>query len=270
MSKNPQKLRVRKLDPKNIKPHRLHLIVGKRGCGKTTLLKDLMYHLRNSVDFAMAMCPTMESASMLRSVLPECCVFDRYVGNKVDQLVQLAQQLVHSDKKRSFLLIADDVLYDRSVLRNPSIRNLFFNGRHLRTSFIILAQYMMDLTPDLRAQIDYLYVMRDNIVANRQRLYKNLFGCVSSFENFQSLMDNCTQNYECLCLDNTVQTVQPSECIFWYKAQMDLDDFSLGRNVFFDMTRRYKRKEPLEESCEAGSSKKDSGFQIEKADADED
>jgi hypothetical protein len=224
--------------------------------------------MRNSIDFAMAMCPTMESANMLKAILPASCVFERYVGSKVDQLVSLAQQLAHSKKQRSFLLVCDDVLYDKTVLRNAAIRNLFFNGRHLKVTFIILAQYMMDLTPDLRAQVDYLSCARDAIISNRQKLYKNLFGCVSTFENFQILMDSCTQNYECLCLDNTSQSSNPEDCIRWYKASLDLGEFKIGKRSFFDMTARYERSEPLEHYND--STKKTSGFHFEKDDCDSD
>ena len=239
-------VRIRRFDPATIKPHRVILIVGKRGCGKTTLLRDLMYHLRHSIDFGLAMCPTLESASMLRNALPDASVFDRFVPGKVEQLAALAQQLVASKRDRNFLFIADDVLYDRAVLKGTGIRNIFFNGRHLRITFIILAQYMMDITADLRAQIDYLFVMRENIVANRLRLYKYLFGCVPTFDEFCALMDRCTQNYECLCLDNTCADVRLQNCVFWYKAQADIPDFQIGRAIFQTLADRHRRPERIE------------------------
>lgn len=241
----PTRLRVRRLRPSTLKPYRLHLIVGKRGCGKTTLLKDLLYHFRNSVDFAIAMSPTAESANMLRQVMPPACVYDTYSPAVVEQLVALSQELAHGGKIRHLMLIADDVLYDRAVFRSPAIRNIFFNGRHLHVTFIILVQYMMDLTPDLRAQIDYLYIMRENIVTNRQRIYKHLFGCVPTFDMFQSLMDACTQNFECLCLDNTNPTDDASSGISWYKAQIDLPTFHMGRRVYYQLNHTCRRSKPL-------------------------
>jgi len=31
-------------------------------------------------------------------------------------------------------------------------------------------------------------------------------------------MDACTENYECLVLDNTVKSNKIQDCVFWYKA----------------------------------------------------
>jgi hypothetical protein len=35
---------------------------------------------------------------------------------------------------------------------------------------------------------------------------------------FCKVMDQCTENYECLVLDNTVKSNKISDCVFWYKA----------------------------------------------------
>ena len=35
---------------------------------------------------------------------------------------------------------------------------------------------------------------------------------------FSKVMDACTENYECLVLDNTVKSNKITDCVFWYKA----------------------------------------------------
>ncbi len=233
--------KITKFKPETIKPGRIIFIVGKRGCGKSTLLRELLSRVRDDVDYAMAMCPTMESAEMFRSCMPRSSVYDRYVPGKVEQLVAVAQHFAAAGKKRRLLLCLDDCLYDRNVLKSPTIRSIFFNGRHSGISLIVSAQYMMDLGPDLRTNIDYLFVMKENIISNRQKLWKYLFGCVPTFDDFCAIMDRCTQNYECLCLDNTLAGGTVPECVFWYKAATDLSAFEVGRRIFFDMDERSRR-----------------------------
>jgi hypothetical protein len=234
--------KITKFKPDSIKPGRISFIVGKRGCGKSTLLKDLLSRMSKDVDYAVAMCPTMESADMLRGCLPASSVYDKYSASKVDQVVAVASHYASIGKKKNILLCLDDCLYDRNVLKSPSIRQIFFNGRHLGITFVALAQYCMDISPDLRTQIDYLFVMKENIVSNRQKLWKYLFGCVQNFEDFSTIMDRCTQNYECLCLDNTLQGGTVQECVFWYKANSEIKDFKVGSEVFFKLDRQTKRK----------------------------
>lgn len=233
--------KITKFKPETIKPGRIHFIVGKRGCGKSTLLRDLLSRMTGQVDYALAMCPTMESAEMLRSCLPASSVYDKYVPSKVDQVVKVAQHFASLGKKRRFLLCLDDCLYDRNVLRSQAIREIFFNGRHMGITFVVLAQYCMDISPDLRTQIDYLFVMKENIVSNRQKLWKYLFGCVQNFDDFSAIMDRCTQNYECLCLDNTLNSGAVQECVFWYKASVDIEPFKLGLPAYFSMDAKAKR-----------------------------
>ena len=40
-------------------------------------------------------------------------------------------------------------------------------------------------------------------------------------------MDACTENYECLVLDNTVKSNKIQDCVFWYKATMH-KNFKVG------------------------------------------
>jgi len=61
----------------------------------------------------------------------------------------------------------------------------------------------MDMTPMIRTNVDYVFALRDNVRQNRENLYKAFFGVFPSFDTFCQVMDSCTENYECLVLDNT-------------------------------------------------------------------
>ena len=236
-------VRVKKFVPETIKKDRISIIVGKRGSGKSSLLKDLLYRMRDRFDFCMAMCPTMESATMLKECMPESSVFSRFSPAKVELLVQTAREIASKDKERHFLLVLDDVFYDKSICRSQAFRFIFFNGRHCRITCVILLQYLVDLPPDLRANVDYVFSMRETILANRMKLYKMFFGVFGSFDDFAAVFERCTQNYECICLDNTLQSTGVTDCIFWYKAQMDLESFKLGNKIFYQLQEEYRRAE---------------------------
>jgi hypothetical protein len=51
--------------------------------------------------------------------------------------------------------VLDDVLYDRAFFKSKQ-RQLLMNGRHDKIFTVISAQYLMDLAPSLRAQVDYV------------------------------------------------------------------------------------------------------------------
>ncbi len=64
------------------------------------------------------------------------------------------------------------------------------------------------------------------------------FGCFATFDDFNAVFDRCTQNYEALVLDNTVQTSSITDCIFWYKASTDLPPFRIGRPVYYALEQK--------------------------------
>lgn len=105
-------------------------------------------------------------------------------------------------------------------LKDPCIRQCFMNGRHWKIFFMLTMQYCMDLPPALRANVDYVFLLRENILQNREKLYKSFFGIFPSFDMFNKVMDACTENYECLVLDNTVRSNKIQDCVFWYKASV--------------------------------------------------
>ena len=94
------------------------------------------------------------------------------------------------------------------------------NGRHWKIFFMLTMQYCMDLTPDLRANVDYVFILRENIIQNREKLYKSFFGIFPTFDMFNQIMNACTENYECLVLDNTSKSNKIEDCVFWYKAKL--------------------------------------------------
>jgi hypothetical protein len=107
----------------------------------------------------------------------------------------------------------------------------------------------------MRTQIDYVFTMKENTIQNRLKLYKMFFGVFSTFDDFSAVLERCTQNYECLCLDNTVQTTSPQDCVFWYKARVDHARFRLCSPSFYRMDEQSRRavgSEPESEAADPG------------------
>jgi hypothetical protein len=80
---------------------------------------------------------------------------------------------------------------------------------------------VMDLPPALRANVDYVFLLRENITSEQRKTYISLSLVFSHhFDMFNKVMDACTENYECLVLDNTVKSNRIQDCVFWYKASV--------------------------------------------------
>ena len=231
-------LRVRRFDPATIRDARIVFIIGKRNTGKSVLMKDLLYHMPRP-DYVLAMAPTEDTLRMYREFLPENCIFDHFAQDKLDRVVSVQRELVNRGKKRNVLIILDDCLYQKGVLKSTSMRSIFFNGRHDNISLMCAAQYMMEVEVSLRTNIDYLFTMRENILMNRQKLFKYFFGQFAKFEEFDKVMTACTQNFRSLVLDGTVSSTNATDSVLWYKAAVEVPQFRLCKDIFWKLSDCY-------------------------------
>ena len=50
---------------------------------------------------------------------------------------------------------------------------------------------------------------------------------------FNKVMDACTENYECIVLDNTSKSNKIEDCVFWYKAKLR-KNFKVGAPEYWN------------------------------------
>ena len=138
-------LRVRMFDPKGIRSGRILFLIGKRHTGKTVLMLDLLYHMPRP-DYVVAMAPTEDTLAVFRKFLPACSIYDHFSQDALDRVVTAQRELLARGQKRTVLVILDDCLYQKNVLRSNAMRHIFFNGRHDNISLLCCAQYAFMLS----------------------------------------------------------------------------------------------------------------------------
>ena len=235
-------MRVKKFDPRSIKPHRIIFLIGKRHTGKSVCMLDILSKMPKP-DFCLAFSPTDDSLESFKKFIPPTCIFSAFSHEKLERLLALQRELIQRGKTRSVLMIMDDCLYQKGVLKSTAMRDLFFNGRHLNVGLIVAAQYCMDIQPELRANIDYLFTMREATIINRQKLHKYFFGQFSKFDEFDNVMTACTINYAALVMDSTIPSTKKEDCVFWYRAPPSPSDFKLARPCIWKLSEKHMKSE---------------------------
>jgi hypothetical protein len=206
------------------------VLIGKKDTGKSFLVRDILFHTQNEFPIGTVISATEVANEFFQHMVPSKLIHDKYQPSIVMNVIkrQLAIKTARNEEKkrsggnshtdpRAFLIL-DDCLFDGSWIREESTRYIFMNGRHIDIMTIITMQYPLGITPNLRTNVDFIFILRENITANRRRIYENYAGMFPTFEMFCQFMDQCTENFECLVICNGVQSNKLEDQVFWYKA----------------------------------------------------
>jgi AAA+ ATPase superfamily predicted ATPase len=228
--------------------------IGRRNTGKTTLLENILYNNRGRYNLGMIMSPTMSTQQRFLKIAPRCLVGD-YDPDKFKRYIQFLEKTSLQQGSNIDILetlyVLDDCAFDKVLYKSKEMRKLAFNGRHFKMDCIFSVHYCMDITPDIRSNIDYMFILKESRLDSRIKLHKNFFGVISKFSDFCSVLDKCTENYECLVLDNTVSSNNPEDCLFYYKANPNLESFHLFDPFFWKCSEawfRYNEKKEKKDS----------------------
>ena len=238
------KLQLKKFDMASIKDDKVVVMIGKRDTGKSFLCKDLLYY-HQDIPVGSVISATDSANCFYGKMVPPLFIHGEYNDEIIKKVLlrqtrcmsqykkeesQIASQGVIGKKisidPRTFVIL-DDCLYDNSWTKSKHIRSLFMNGRHFKVFFIITMQYALGIPPNLRTNIDYVFILRENIVQNRRRLYECYAGMFPTFEVFCDVMNQTTENYECLVINNNSKSNNLEDQVFWYKAEPHAE-FKLG------------------------------------------
>ena len=240
-------LRLRKFNIKDIKDDKVVVLIGKRDTGKSFLCRDILYHHQH-IPVGTVISGTEAANSFYGKLLPSLFIHEEYSPPIIERVLKrqkMCIQQINKDKEtmgksvldpRAFLIL-DDCLYDQTWVRDPNIRSLFMNGRHFKILFMITMQFALGIPPNLRTNIDYVFILRENIISNRKRIYDHYAGMFSTFDEFCQVMDACTEDFECLVINNNAKSNKITDQVFWYKADPH-PDFRIGAPEFWEMHNR--------------------------------
>lgn len=229
-------------DPTSMRPGAVVLIVGRRGSGKSTLAADIMSYARGCKR-GICISGTERANPFWHSYIPSCFIHYEYSDKVTKSLFSMQKKC----KERlgyvePAFAIYDDVMFDKKFMKSEWTRRVFMNGRHDGIFTLVTAQWLMDVPPDLRANVDYTIVLRDNIRANRERVYKYFAGMFDTFAAFDEVMKQCTENREAMVIDQGCLSHNISDSVFFYKATPDLH-YKIGAPEYWEYSRLKDQEE---------------------------
>lgn len=249
------------------------IMIGRRDTGKSFLTKDLLYN-HQDIPLGVVISGTEAGNGFYGSVVPRLFIHHEYNTGIIENILKRQRAVLKQIKKemeinkkcsidpRCFVIL-DDCLYDDSWARDKMMRLLFMNGRHWKVMLLITMQYPLGVPPNLRTNVDYVFILREPYLTNRRRIWENYAGMFPTFESFCQVMDQTTENYECLVIDNNCKSNKLQDSIYWYKAETR-PPFKVGSKQFWDLSKDLGSDDEEEEYNPDASKKKGPRINVRK------
>ena len=232
-------LEIKKFNISDMVDHCTIAMIAKRASGKSYLTREILYHKRD-IPTAIAISKTEKLNSFYGEFIPDSFIYYDYETDILSNIYN-RQSIINEDNKKRIkngqkekddrvMIIMDDCMSSKGTwLKDPNILELFFNGRHHHLSFILTMQFSLGIPPELRSNFDYIFLLAEDFISNRKRLYEHYAGMFPSFDIFQQVFNEITENYGVMVINNRIHSKNITDKVFWYKAK-PVPDFLIGSN----------------------------------------
>jgi hypothetical protein len=190
---------IKEFDLDTIKQYPAVIVGGVRRSGKTRLtdyiLNEIFDKEGHQYDDAFLLSSTAKQQPETFPFIDRDNIIDELTDDKIFSIFKRREEIMAHYKKTpelfktppNCLIIIDDLLNDskgKSLWHSKPVSQLFFKGRHMGCSIIVLSQYVKALSPLMRSNADLFFYFRDLREDNRK--------CVLS-------------EYLCFCNDKEIQ-----------------------------------------------------------------
>jgi hypothetical protein len=207
------------------------LIYGSKGCGKSWLIKDLLWHNRH-ITYGTVL------SSKYDTEFYENFIKGVPIHNQFDSNVMKLTWKRQSDLRthvresgcavdRQAFVVMDNCFQTTDWIHDRCVRSAIMLSRTFSLLPILALEQVISMAPCLYASIDYVFVFGTMDAVECKRLYTRYLESVVSYELFCQLIDAHAKEYQCLVICNNVKSYDVAECIFWYKAD-DHSDFVMN------------------------------------------
>ena len=243
-------VRLKKFNMKSIGDNKIIVFIGKRNTGKSVLVLDYLYH-HQDFPLGTVISPTDDYNFTYKPHVPSIFIHDEYTPELIEQVLKRQKDICRNCRldprykgidPRAFVIL-DDCLADADGwVRDKNIKWIFMNGRHAQVTFILTMQYAMGIPPNLRTNVDYIFICKEPKITNQKRLYEHYAGMFPTFAMFRAVLKQCTRNHGCLVIDNSSTSDKLEDQVFWYRVDVNkpnFADFKLCYPVFWKNNDKY-------------------------------
>jgi len=218
------------------------IMIAKRGSGKSWITKAII-HKYIDIPLGLVISPTEKDNPFFIDFFPDTYIYYGY-DTKILQKLLLHQKLILKkarEKKAQgklidprAIVVMDDCLASKGTwAKDPRVSELLFNGRHRQITYILTMQYPLGISPELRSNFDYVFLLAEDTTSNLKRIYEHYAGMLPDFNSFRQVFRQLTEDYGAMVIKNRGSRTNLFDKIAFYKApDLKKITFQFGCNQF--------------------------------------
>lgn len=280
-----EKLPINEFKLESMCPNPSIVMIAKRGSGKSWVCRAILNHFKD-IPVGMIIAPTDRMNCFYGNFLPDSYVHYNYRSDIIEKLLQRQEMMIDKRQRRlkqgkktdtRAFIVMDDCLSKKGTwMRDQPITELLFNGRHYDIMYILTMQYPLGITPELRGNFDYIFLLAEDFVSNLKRIYDHYAGMFPNFDSFRQTFGQLTEDFGCMVISNRGARRSFLEKVYWYRAPEMDETISIGcrqyhkfHNDNYDQGWRSKKKAvSIDEYC-AKKKRGGASLKIEKVGLDD-
>lgn len=205
------------------------MLVAKRRSGKSWVCRDILRHF-NDIPVGMIIAKSEKKADepFYSEFFPDSFIFYEYNEKILKNLFYRQEQMIEKSKEKKekgiivdprAIFLMDDCLSDKGTwAKDPLIYELMFNGRHYKILFMLTMQSPLGISPELRSNFDYFFLLATDIENHMKKLYENYAGMFRNVGEFRTVFKQLTVDHQAMVIANTSADRPFQEKVYWYKA----------------------------------------------------
>ena len=194
------------------------LIVGQRGEGTTSLIKNLIVNITKNNCIKKTILVT-HMRNNYENVFSNCSTIYETVTN---ELLKNIINMQCNKNSEPLLLIFDDVMFNKYGTLD-FFKEIMFNGVSYKITLIISIQFPSGVSPEIRNNFDYIFAFKEDFMSNKKRLFEHYFGIIPKYKIFNSFI-YALDKYECLVTINREKSNNIINKLKYYKIVDMCDD----------------------------------------------
>ena len=213
-------------------------LIAKRGSGKTWVCRSILQFLsdKKKMPGGMIISKTEKVDPFYSKFFPDLYIHYSYTTNSLERMLYRQKRMCDKkeEKKKKgkkvyagAVLLMDDCLDSKGKwMKDPPITDLFYNGRHYDITYLLTMQFPLGISPELRGNFDYIFLLATDITSDQKRLYEHYAGMFPTLDSFKEVFNKLTEDFGAMVIARRGCGSNLWDKIFWFRANdIDVNEF---------------------------------------------